>query len=303
LEQGTEFIPAAWQCPDKSIKPDCDKCIEICTVASLAEMLLPGILAVMTPIGIGLLVGARCLGGLLMGSIATGFLLAVMMNNAGGAWDNSKKWVENEGPVIAGEKVEKKTDHHAAVVVGDTVGDPFKDTSGPALNILIKLMSVLSLTCAGIFSTDWDTWWSGVIVLVCEALLCCVVFYFVWYNDNTQQRLEDVSTTSKLKKAEQDAKTQIEAQIEEQRKMKDHLVGHKLKDVIDILPPLLEFSVEKEFSLQKPDKSATAKVLRTYNGLVVAVAKMEGKEVQEGEAPSDERLKERLMALLNPSRY
>merc|ERR1712227_1029594 len=99
----------------------------------------------MTPIGLGLLVGARCLGGLLMGSIASGFLLAVMMNNAGGAWDNSKKWVENEQPPIGpgGAKVTKGTDHHAAVVVGDTVGDPFKDTSGPALNILIRLMANL----------------------------------------------------------------------------------------------------------------------------------------------------------------
>lgn len=300
IDNGTEFVPAAWVCPDKSIKPDCDKCIEICTVASLMEMLLPGILAVMTPIGIGLLVGARCLGGLLMGSIATGFLLAVMMNNAGGAWDNSKKWVENEGPVIAGEKVEKKSDHHSAVVVGDTVGDPFKDTSGPALNILIKLMSVLSLTCAGIFSTDWDTWWSGVLVLIFEAFLCLVTFYFVWYNDNTQQRLEDVSNTSKLKKAEQDAKTQIEAHREDQLKMKNHLVECQLKDVIEILPPLLSFSVEKEFSLQKPDKNASAKVVRTYDGLVVAVTKMEGKEVRDNVKPSDANLKERLVALVHP---
>merc|ERR1712227_110352 len=122
----------------------------------------------MTPIGLGLLVGARCLGGLLMGSIASGFLLAVMMNNAGGAWDNSKKWVENEQPPIGpgGAKVTKGTDHHAAVVVGDTVGDPFKDTSGPALNILIKLMSVFSLTCAKLFRDDWDTYWVGIVFLI-----------------------------------------------------------------------------------------------------------------------------------------
>merc|ERR1719199_1273817 len=127
-----------WECSeaDKAIAPDVDACVAICTKASLGEMLLPGALAVMTPIGIGLLVGARCLGGLLMGAIATGFLMAVMMNNAGGAWDNSKKWVENEHPPIGigGCKVQKndKHGHHAAVVVGDTVGDPFKDTSGPA---------------------------------------------------------------------------------------------------------------------------------------------------------------------------
>jgi len=181
-----------WVCSDadKSIKPDVESCVSICTQASLGEMLLPGVLAVMTPIGVGLLVGARCLGGLLMGSIATGFLLAVMMNNAGGAWDNSKKWVENEHPeIIPGKPVQKGSDHHAAVVTGDTVGDPFKDTSGPALNILIKLMSVLSLTCASIFKDDWDTWWTGVIVLVVEAILCGVCFYYVWYTDKTMDVL------------------------------------------------------------------------------------------------------------------
>jgi len=184
-----------WECSeaDKAIAPDVDACVAICTKASLGEMLLPGALAVMTPIGIGLLVGARCLGGLLMGAIATGFLMAVMMNNAGGAWDNSKKWVENEHPeIIPGTPVQKGTDHHAAVVTGDTVGDPFKDTSGPALNILIKLMSVLSLTCAGIFKNDWKTWWAGVIVLAIEAIFCIVVFYFVWYADKTM----DVLTTA-----------------------------------------------------------------------------------------------------------
>merc|ERR1711988_1786389 len=123
---------------DKAVKPDIESCITICTDESLREMVLPGILAIFTPLGVGLLVGARCLGGLLMGPIASGFLLAVMMNNAGGAWDNSKKWVENENPeIIPGKPVKKGTDHHAAVVTGDTVGDPFKDTSGPALNILI----------------------------------------------------------------------------------------------------------------------------------------------------------------------
>jgi len=181
-----------WECSpeDAHIKPNVENCVSICTKASLGEMLLPGALAVMTPIGIGLLVGARCLGGLLMGAIATGFLLAVMMNNAGGAWDNSKKWVENENPeIIPGKPVLKGSDHHSAVVTGDTVGDPFKDTSGPALNILIKLMSVLSLTCAAIFKNDWDTWWAGVIVLVVETIVCGVCFYYVWYTDKTMDVL------------------------------------------------------------------------------------------------------------------
>merc|ERR1719263_1740390 len=143
---------------------------------------MPGALAIFTPLGVGLLVGARCLGGLLMGAIASGFLLAVMMNNAGGAWDNSKKWVENErckldtsDPLYVG----KPSEHHNAVVTGDTVGDPFKDTSGPALNILIKLMSVLCLTCAKIFRDDWKTWWFGVIVVIIEALLCLYAYYYI----------------------------------------------------------------------------------------------------------------------------
>merc|ERR1719420_1030093 len=103
-----------------------------------------------------------------------------MMNNAGGAWDNSKKWVENDHPeIIQGVPVMKGSDHHAAVVTGDTVGDPFKDTSGPALNILIKLMSVLSLTCGGLFRDDWDTWWVGVIVLIVEVIVCVAIYKYV----------------------------------------------------------------------------------------------------------------------------
>lgn len=198
----------------KEVKPRHEDCVAISTVCSLKEMLLPGILAVMSPIGIGLLVGARCLGGVLMGSIATGFLLAVMMNNAGGAWDNSKKWVENDGQPdstseefmkIVGHPVPKKTDHHAAVVTGDTVGDPFKDTSGPALNILIKLMSVLSLTCAGIFKNDWDTWYSGVAVLAVEFVLCGAVYYYVCVLDETSDELKSAIVAAN-EKAKNEAK-------------------------------------------------------------------------------------------------
>jgi len=191
-ELANSSLDENWECSeeDKHVKPDVDTCVAISTKSSLGEMLLPGALAVLTPIGVGLLVGARCLGGLLMGAIATGFLMAVMMNNAGGAWDNSKKWVENDHPeIIKGKPVQKGSDHHAAVVTGDTVGDPFKDTSGPALNILIKLMSVLSLTCASIFKNDWETWYSGVIVLVVEFIFCGGCFYFIWYKDNTMDVL------------------------------------------------------------------------------------------------------------------
>merc|ERR1719482_2122616 len=100
---------------------------------------------------------------------------------------------------IVGHPVPKKTDHHAAVVTGDTVGDPFKDTSGPALNILIKLMSVLSLTCAGIFKDDWSTWWSGVIVLVVELILCAIAYYYVWHTDKTMDVLSEAQAEAAAK--------------------------------------------------------------------------------------------------------
>jgi Na+/H+-translocating membrane pyrophosphatase len=144
-------------------------------------MLLPGIIAVLTPISVGLLVGAKCLGGLLAGSIASGFMLAVMMSNAGGAWDNCKKYIENE-KVYGG----KKSDTHKACVVGDTVGDPFKDTSGPALNILIKLMTVFSLTLAPVFRDDWETYQYGLIVLAVEILLVALAYWWVWIKNGDE---------------------------------------------------------------------------------------------------------------------
>lgn len=156
-------------------------CVESCTKSSINEMLLPGIIAVFTPISIGLLVGAKCLGGLLAGSIASGFMLAVMMSNAGGAWDNCKKYIENE-KVYGG----KKSDTHKACVVGDTVGDPFKDTSGPALNILIKLMTVFSLTLAPVFRGDWETYWYGLIVLAVEILLVALAYWWVWIKNSDE---------------------------------------------------------------------------------------------------------------------
>ena len=137
---------------------DSDKCVAISTQSSVEEMILPGIWAILSPLIVGFLVGPRCLVGMLGGAIASGMMLAIMMSNAGGAWDNSKKYIEIEGACGG-----KGTDTHKACVVGDTVGDPFKDTSGPALNILIKLMSMVSLTIAPVISgkEDWKDCWIG----------------------------------------------------------------------------------------------------------------------------------------------
>ena len=130
---------------EKKTKPDYKRCVEISTHSSLREMLLPGILAVLAPVVIGLW-SPEALGGLLAGALVTGILMAIMMANAGGAWDNAKKQIE------AGYKGDGKgSERHKAAVVGDTVGDPFKDTSGPSLNILIKLMSIVSLVLVPLF--------------------------------------------------------------------------------------------------------------------------------------------------------
>ena len=128
-------------------KPDYAKCVGISTQSALRQMILPGALAVAAPLLVGYLLGAEALAGMLVGAIASGFMLAVMMANSGGAWDNAKKWIET------GEMGGKGSDAHKAGVIGDTVGDPFKDTSGPSLNILIKLMSIVSLVFAGTFGS------------------------------------------------------------------------------------------------------------------------------------------------------
>ncbi|OGQ58661.1 MAG: sodium-translocating pyrophosphatase [Deltaproteobacteria bacterium RIFCSPLOWO2_02_FULL_53_8] len=126
----------------KGVKPDVNKCVDICTKAALTEMIAPGVLAVLAPVLVGFILGASALAGMLAGATVTGVLLAIFMANAGGAWDNAKKYIEK------GEFGGKGSDTHKAAVVGDTVGDPFKDTSGPAMNILIKLMSIVALVIA-----------------------------------------------------------------------------------------------------------------------------------------------------------
>lgn len=148
---GKEF--SDWSAADQKTfeaadgKAEYSKCVDISTKASIREMVLPGLIAVISPVAVGFLGGAEMLGGLLAGVTVCGVLMAIFQSNAGGAWDNAKKMFE-EGVDINGEMYYKGSDPHKATVVGDTVGDPFKDTSGPSLNILLKLMSVVALVIA-----------------------------------------------------------------------------------------------------------------------------------------------------------
>ena len=150
LNKGDE---SSWSEEDRAVyetgltKAEHGRCVEISTQSAIKEMVLPGLLAVTTPVLVGFVFGPETLGGLLAGVTVCGVLMAIFQSNAGGAWDNAKKMIE-EGVEVNGEVVGKGSDAHKASVVGDTVGDPFKDTSGPSLNILIKLMSVVSLVIA-----------------------------------------------------------------------------------------------------------------------------------------------------------
>jgi len=156
-----------WKAPaDKEVVPDSDKCVKISTESSVREMIAPGTYAVLAPLIAGFLVGPRFLMGMLAGAIASGCMLALMMANAGGAWDNSKKLCEKLG--LKKSSNPKEREQQKACVVGDTVGDPFKDTSGPALNILIKLMSMVSLTVSPLlkkYENDFEFWYIGLIPL------------------------------------------------------------------------------------------------------------------------------------------
>ena len=137
---------------DYSQRPDYARVVDITTKAALREMILPGVVAVATPIVIGVLLGAEAVAGMLMVGTIAGVLLATVLNNGGGAWDNAKKYIESghlkddDGNVLG-----KGSDAHAAAVVGDTVGDPFKDTAGPSLHVLVKLLATISLVLAPLF--------------------------------------------------------------------------------------------------------------------------------------------------------
>merc|ERR1719471_1960263 len=149
-------------------QPDYKSCVDISTTASLIEMIIPGTLAICAPLSVGFILGPEALGGLLVGGITSGFMLAVYMANAGGAWDNAKKWIEGDN---LGDGKGKRSEEHKAAVVGDTIGDPFKDTSGPALNILIKLMTMISLVFGknvfkGQGEFEEDRWYIGLIIAI-----------------------------------------------------------------------------------------------------------------------------------------
>jgi len=166
----------------KEVKPNSDRCVEISTRSSVQEMIAPGTYAILAPLIGGFLVGPRFLLGMLAGAVGSGCMLAIMMANAGGAWDNSKKLCEKLG--LKKSSNPKEQQQQKACVVGDTVGDPFKDTSGPALNILLKLMSMVSLTVAPLLKpadpdnyVDFATWQMGMIPLGVFILLTLVLIY------------------------------------------------------------------------------------------------------------------------------
>merc|ERR1719183_434332 len=166
IQKASQGLPIA---PEDDVLPDSDRCVAISTRSSVTEMIAPGAYAILSPMIIGFLIGPRCLMGVLAGAISSGCMNAIMMSNAGGAWDNSKKLCERLQL--------KKTDQGKACVVGDTVGDPFKDTSGPALNILIKLMSMVSLTMAPCIKghTDWQGWGAGLVPLIITVAVTLVL--------------------------------------------------------------------------------------------------------------------------------
>jgi len=175
---------------------DNEMCITIATSSAVLEMVMPGAMAVMVPVIVGFGLGAKALAGLLVGSISAGFLLAVTMANAGGAWDNAKKWVEAGN--IPGHP--KKSELHKATVTGDTVGDPFKDTSGPALNILIKLMSVVSLVFAPVFpAAPFQQTEVSAILLVVLSVVCIVCSLAIAKsNANAYEQLDEDADNATL---------------------------------------------------------------------------------------------------------
>mmetsp|Transcript_3524 Transcript_3524/g.4489 ORF Transcript_3524/g.4489 Transcript_3524/m.4489 type:complete len:836 (+) Transcript_3524:75-2582(+) len=180
---------------DGETSADSTQCIAIATQSSIEEIILPGMYAILSPLIVGFLIGPKALTGLLGGSIASGMMLAIMMANAGGAWDNAKKFIESYGEEAGGGKGSAM---HKACVVADTVGDPFKDTSGPALNILIKLMCMVSLTIAPIIAgwEDWQHWFYGLFPVALLGLGHLLVYQYIYHNNSDDG--EDETTTAEM---------------------------------------------------------------------------------------------------------
>jgi inorganic pyrophosphatase len=197
IKKATEGLAIS---PEDDVLPDSDRCVAISTRSSVREMIAPGLYAILIPLMVGFTIGPRCLMGVLAGAIASGCMNAIMMSNAGGAWDNSKKLCE---------KLQiKKSDQGKACVVGDTVGDPFKDTSGPALNILIKLMSMVSLTVAPLMANneDWQNWMYGMvptfIFFVATLILSPLVMDIVGWSDPLKDLIQNADKNGGDKAAE-----------------------------------------------------------------------------------------------------
>ena len=204
-------------------KPEYDKCVAISTEASLKKMMLPGAITIISPILIGFLLGPEALGGFLAGATVTGVLMGIFQNNAGGAWDNAKKSFE-KGVEINGEMYYKKSEPHKASVTGDTVGDPFKDTSGPSMNILIKLMSIVSLVIAPTLASMHPT-------NVTESIQKNVE---VVVNITDPTRTEDITINGEKSTTEEvtvDGKTLVEA-LKKDGIVKDGNVSIELKNGI-----------------------------------------------------------------------
>jgi inorganic pyrophosphatase len=189
----------------EDVLPDSDRCVAISTRSSVREMVAPGLYAILIPLMVGFTIGPKCLMGLLAGAIASGCMNAIMMSNAGGAWDNSKKLCEKLGI--------KKQDQGKACVVGDTVGDPFKDTSGPALNILIKLMSMVSLTMAPLVENngDWENWMYGMaptaVFVFASLILSPLVMDIVGWSDPLKELIQSSEKTEEKPEPRESAST------------------------------------------------------------------------------------------------
>jgi K(+)-stimulated pyrophosphate-energized sodium pump len=165
---------------DYSEKPDYGRVVDICTKTSLRELMTPGLLAVLAPVIAGFFLGAEALGAFLAGAILTGQLLAVMLSNAGGAWDNAKKFIEE------GHYGGKGGEPHTAAVIGDTVGDPFKDTAGPALNPLIKVMNLVALLIAPLVVSQAD---DAAVRVAVVAVAAVVLAAMIWVSKSRRSEL------------------------------------------------------------------------------------------------------------------